>query len=184
MSLVDADRLAHRRLDKKGANILPVLLQERHQEVDGKHDVGGQLVFGHRDVADGNTNAENLLELELDRRLLLANLLRQVVRVAQRRRELAGLVETGTEETWDLLDDRLGGEEKVKRLGKLLNLLLVLVHLLQVLDGAKVDAQALCLVAVELVSKNTRTHLWLGSIRQTTSVQMSNVVFLITGYFR
>lgn len=38
--LIQTDRLAHRRLDDERLDVLPVLLQERDEEVDGKHDVG------------------------------------------------------------------------------------------------------------------------------------------------
>ena len=46
--------------------------------------------------------------------------------------ELAGLVQAGTEETRNLLDDGLRSEEGVVFLSQLLHQLLVLVHLLQV----------------------------------------------------
>lgn len=65
-SLVDTAGRRHGSLDDKGANVLPALLKERDKVVDGKHDVGDELVLGHADVADGNTEAENLLKLELD----------------------------------------------------------------------------------------------------------------------
>jgi hypothetical protein len=43
-------------------------------------------------------------------------------------RELAGLGQTGTEQTRDLLDQSLGSEERVVLLGELLDELLVLVE--------------------------------------------------------
>jgi hypothetical protein len=45
------------------------------------------------------------------------------------------LVEAGAEETGDLLDDGLGGDEVLVLLGQLLDQLLVLVELLQSLDA-------------------------------------------------
>jgi len=59
------------------------------QEVRTQHDVGKNLVLGHLDVADGDTQAENLLELELDRRADLNELVVQVFAGADGRRELA-----------------------------------------------------------------------------------------------
>jgi hypothetical protein len=100
-------------------------------------------------VADGDAEAEHLLQLELDRRADLGQLVRQVLRVRDRGRELAGwrgrdesasggevdrwritrtLGETGAEETRDLLDEGLGGEEGVVLLRELLDELLVLVE--------------------------------------------------------
>lgn len=63
------------------ATHLPVLLQKRDEEVDGKHRVGDELVIGHLDVADGDTEAENLLQLELDRRANLGDLVSEVLSV-------------------------------------------------------------------------------------------------------
>lgn len=62
-------------------DVLPVLLEERDQEIDGQHSVGGDLVFGHVNVANGNTEAEDLLELELDGRLDLVDLVGEIVGV-------------------------------------------------------------------------------------------------------
>lgn len=54
-----------------------------------QHDVGEDLVVGHLDVADGDTQAKNLLELELDRRADLGDLVRKVLSVGDGRGELA-----------------------------------------------------------------------------------------------
>jgi len=67
--LVEADGLAHGGLDVERLDVLPVLLEQGDEEVDAEHDVSEDLVVVHVDVADGNTQAENLLELELDSRL-------------------------------------------------------------------------------------------------------------------
>ena len=55
-----------------------------------QHDVGKDLVVGHLNVADGDTQAENLLELELDRRANLGDLVLEVLRVRDGGGELAG----------------------------------------------------------------------------------------------
>ena len=72
------------------ADVLPVLLEQRNQEVDGEHDVGSDLVLGHVDVSDGDTKAENLLELELDSALDLGDLVVEVLTVRDGSRELSG----------------------------------------------------------------------------------------------
>ena len=54
-----------------------------------QHDVAENLVLSHLDVADGDTQAENLLELELDRRADLNDLAAQVFGRADGGRELA-----------------------------------------------------------------------------------------------
>ena len=92
---------------------MPSLLQQRDEVVDGQHDITNQLVLGHADVADSNTHAEHLLELELDGGLDLVDLVVKGLGVRDRSRELSSLGETGTEETRDLLDEGIGGEEGI-----------------------------------------------------------------------
>lgn len=65
----------------EGADILPVLLEQGDEEVDGKHDVANNLIFVHVDVADGDPHAEDLLELELDSALDIVDLVGQVLSV-------------------------------------------------------------------------------------------------------
>ncbi len=79
----------------QGLDVLPVLLEERHEEVDGQVDVGEQLGFGHLDVADGDAEAEGLLELKLHGALDFVELLEDVLVGAEQGGELAGLRNTG-----------------------------------------------------------------------------------------
>ena len=58
-------------------------------------------------MADGNTETQDLLELELDGALDLDDLVVQVLVVRDRGRELAGLGKTWSEQTGDLLDESL-----------------------------------------------------------------------------
>jgi hypothetical protein len=64
--LVEPVWRGHGSFDDQAADVLPALLQQRHEIVDGKHDVGNELIFAHLDVSDRDTHAENLLQLELD----------------------------------------------------------------------------------------------------------------------
>ena len=80
---------AHGSLECEGANVLPALLEEGDEVVDGQHDVADKLLIGHVDVADGDTHAENLLELELDGGLDLGDLGGKVLVVGDGGRELA-----------------------------------------------------------------------------------------------
>lgn len=67
--LVKALGRRHRSLDCQAAHVLPSLLQQGDEVVDSQHDVGDQLILSHANVSDGDTHAENLLQLELDGRL-------------------------------------------------------------------------------------------------------------------
>ncbi len=150
--------LAHGGLDVERLDVLPLLLEEGDQEVDGKHDVGEELVIAHLDVADGDTEAENLLKLELDGALDIGNLLLEILVVRNGSRELTGLGKTGTQQTRDLLDQSFGSKESIVLLGELLNELLVLVELLQVLNGHEFEVDKLGTVDIGGIGKNAQAH--------------------------
>lgn len=90
--LVETLGRGHGSLDGQASNVLPALLQEGDEVVDGKHDVSNELVLGHADVADSDTHAENLLQLELDGGLDLGDLVAEVLVVGDWGRELASCV--------------------------------------------------------------------------------------------
>lgn len=59
-SLIEALWLSHGALDVERSDILPVLLQQRHQEIHRQVDVVDQLILGHLDVTNGNSQTQNL----------------------------------------------------------------------------------------------------------------------------
>jgi len=111
--LVDALRLAHGCLDVRRLQVLPVLLQEGDQEVECHHGVVADLVLVHLSVSDASTEAQNLLQLELDGGLELKNLLGEVIGLGDGSWELTSTVHVGSDQTGDGLDDRLGAEEGI-----------------------------------------------------------------------
>ena len=169
---------AHGSLEGEGANVLPALLEEGDEVVDGQHDVANKLLIGHVDVADSDTHAENLLELELDGGLDVGDLGGEVLVVGNRGGELTGceresvdcarliesgsarltLGKTGTQQTRNLLDESVGSDEGVVLAGQLLDELLVLVELLQVLGGHGVNTTVLGTVDIVLVTENADGH--------------------------
>lgn len=56
-----------------------------------QHDIGKNLILSHLDVSDSDTQAENLLELELDGRTDLSELVGEVFGVGHRGGELSSL---------------------------------------------------------------------------------------------
>ena len=68
-------------------------------------------------MADSNVQAQYLLELELDGRLHLVDLGGEILALLDQGWEFASLVEAGTEQTRDLLDQSLGCKEVVVFLG-------------------------------------------------------------------
>lgn len=73
--------LAHGGLQVKRLDVLPLLLEQRDQEVDSQHGVGNNLVLVHVDVTNGTSETKDLLQLELDGGPDLNELPGEVVRV-------------------------------------------------------------------------------------------------------
>jgi len=162
--LVDALGGRHGSLDGQASNVLPALLEKRDEVVDGQHDVTDQLILSHLDVTDGDTHAENLLQLELDGRLDLSDLVGEIFGVRDGGGELAGLGETGTQETRNLLDESLGSDEGIVLASELLDQLLVLVELSQVLSGHGINTEVLGTIDIVLVTENADGHVGAGDL--------------------
>lgn len=143
--------------DSQRPDVLPSLLQQRNQVVDSKHDISNQLILGHANVSNSNTQAKNLLELELDGAFDVGDLLGQIFCVGNGSGEFSSLGQTGAEETGDLLDELLGGDEGVVLAGEFLDKLLVLVKLLQVVNRHGLEAVVFSAIDVVLVSKDTKS---------------------------
>lgn len=88
--LVDALGGRHGSLDGQASNVLPALLEQGDEVVDGQHDVTDELVLGHLNVANSDTHTQNLLQLELDGGLDLGDLVGEVLSVRDGGGELAG----------------------------------------------------------------------------------------------
>jgi len=148
----------------EGLDVVPVLLEEGDQEIDGHHAVLTELITGHANIADGDTHAQDLLELELDVGFHVVALLLDVVVVGDQGGELTGLVQAGAQQTRNLRDEDLGGQEGVVLEGKLLDELLVLVELLEILNGLEVHAQLGGLVAMDGVTEDADLHARAGNV--------------------
>lgn len=122
-----------------------VKLQNGVWKVRTEHDVSEDLVLSHVGVAYSNTQAKNLLQLELDSRADLVELVAKVLSVGDGGGEFSSckavqslssstiesvhtLGKTGSQETRNLLDQSLRCEECIVFLCQLLNELLVLVE--------------------------------------------------------
>lgn len=131
-------------------------------------------------MADSDTQAQDLLELEFDGRADLSDLVGKILRVGHGGGELAGLGETGTKETRNLLDEGFRGKESIVFLGELLDKLLVLVEprnqdqgltfnisdgglqvvdaLLQVINGHVLEVNLFSTIDIIGISENADGH--------------------------
>jgi hypothetical protein len=166
---VNLEGRAHGTLDVNHLDVLPSLLKKRDQEVHRKLDIKDNFVVSHTDVGDGKGQASHLLHLELDGSLDGINLVLKNVVLIKGGGELTSLVEARTKDTRDLLDQGGGGQEVIIFLGELLNKLLVLVELLQVLNGHLVNSHLVGLLAMLGISKDTHGGVRLGDGRKLES---------------
>ena len=130
-SLIEALGLAHGRFQGKRADILPVLLEERNQEVHGLICVGQDLLLGHLDVTNGDSKGKHLLHLKFNCAAHIINAILKILLVVDEDRKLASLVQTRTNDLGNLLDKGGGSKKGIVLLRKLLDELLVLIELLQ-----------------------------------------------------
>ena len=133
----------------QGLNVLPALLQQGHQEVDGHVDVLSEFFFVHGGDTDGGTHTEDLLQLESDGGLDFLNLFFDLFVFTDGDGELADLVEGVTHKLGDLLHQGFGGEEDIERLSPLLDQFLILVEFLGTFDIDAADIDLLGLVTVD-----------------------------------
>ena len=127
------ERRPHRALHVQHLDVLPVLLQQRREEIARELNVERNVRLRHLDVADGDIEAHHFLHLEFDGRAHRVDLVLQIRAAVDQRREFAGLGEARAEQARNLLDERVRREEGVVLLGELLDDLLVLPLMLIVL---------------------------------------------------
>jgi len=167
--LEETHGLTHGRFEVKGLDVLPVLLQEGDKEVDTQHDIGEDLVVVHLDVANGDTETQDLLELEFDGGADFGDFVGQILSGGDGGGEFAGFGETRSEKTRNLLDQGFRREESIVFLGELFDKLLVLVQLLQVISGHVLLVNLLSAINIGGIGKDTDGHAWTGDIREFDS---------------
>ena len=87
---------SHGRLYVERPHVLPILLQEGHEEINCQHNVRVQLVRFHGDVTDGYGQTQDLFHLELDGSLDGLHLFLHGLLVGECGGELASFVQTGS----------------------------------------------------------------------------------------
>jgi len=97
------------------------------------------LLIVHAFVTDGNIHACDLLELPLDGSSNIIDLLGDWLGMGDWLWESSDSVKNWSKNDWDLLNERISGEEKSVLLGPLLDKLLVLVELLEGIKGGDIN---------------------------------------------
>lgn len=139
---------------------MPVLLQQGNQEVDSHQNLVDQDILFHFDVTNGNSQTQDLFQLELNGGSNVSDLLVQVIVVGDWGWELTSLGQLRTQESWDLLDQDFRSDEGRVLLSQLFDQLLVLVQLLQIFDGHSVDTTGLGSVDIESITEDTDGQVW------------------------
>lgn len=124
----------------EGSNILPSLLHERDQEVDGHGQVLSEAVLTSLNGSNGGTEARSLLGLELHGVLELINLGSDLLTFSQSDGEEAHLDQNVSEKLGGLLGNGITGKQDVVLLGPFFDLGLVLVKGLETINVNVGDA--------------------------------------------
>lgn len=163
LSTEELEGLAHGGLDVDTLEVVPSLLEEGSEEVDTHADVLSEFLLGHLLVADGDGEAGDLLELELDGGAGVVDLGSQVFVVSNDLGEHTDSVKNGSEDGGDLLDEGVRSEEHGVLLGPLLDELLVLVEGLEEIEVNGVNLDVLGLNDVEMLGVSDEADLEAGS---------------------
>jgi len=153
-SLVNSMGFSHSSLDIKGFDVLPILLEERNEEVDGHGDIDNQLIFRMSNVSNGHSDAKYFLQLKLHRAFHIRHFRFHILVGSEKGWEFASFVQTWSQDSRNLTKNRLACQKSIVFLGKFLDEFFVLVEFLEGLNVFEFDTDLGGLVIVDLVSKN------------------------------
>lgn len=156
----------HSGLDVDDLDVLPLLLQERDEEVDGKNDVALQLISVEVNMTNRDREAKDLLHLELNGVENTVNLLSGILRVGDDRGELTSSVKTGTHNSRKLLDERIRSQESVVLLSELTDELLVLVEVGDFINVHARNTLLLTDLLVLIVDEDADINVRSGGVRK------------------
>jgi hypothetical protein len=154
--------LGHSGLDVDSLHVVPSLLKEGDQEVQGHVDVLSEFFVIEVLSSDWDGEAGNFLKLELDGGLDTRDLVFKGIVMGNDGGEHLNSVKDWSQNDWDLLNQRVSGEEHGVFLGPLLDEFLVLVELLELIEGGhiNVDSGFLDFVGVLGISNKAQFHVW------------------------
>ena len=157
----DLYTLTHGHFDVDTFHVMPSLLEQRGQEVEGHNDVGSDLFIGHLLVADSDVQVGDLLELPLNGTSDILDLLLERLGVGNWLWELTNSVKDWSK-LGNFLDEGAGGEKHRVLLGPVLDELLIFVKLFEMVNTENIDVELVGLgfVHVLLISNHANLELW------------------------
>merc|ERR1719326_494692 len=164
--LVKSDCWSHGGFDVEGPDVLPLLLQQGNQEIDG-----------HVDITDSNGQAQNFFHLEFDGLFHFFDFGDHIVSLGQNSWKLTGFVQTWSQQSRNLSDQSIGSQESVVFFGKFLDELLVLVEFFQVIDGHVWDAEFGGFINMGLVTEDANGEFWSSGVWELDGTGESLVLF-------
>ena len=165
-NLVKSDCWSHGGFDVERPDVLPLFLQQGNQEIDGHVDVLDQLIVVHLDITYGNSQTKDFLHLEFDGSFHLFDFANHIVSLSQDTWKLTGFVQTWSQQSWNLSDQCIGGQESIVLLGKFLDKLLILVEFFQIFNRHVWNSVFGGFIDVSLVTKNANGEFWSGGVRK------------------
>merc|ERR1719318_459301 len=102
--LVQPLYFSHGTLHMQRTHILPVLLQQRYQEIDSQEYILSKIILTHTNMTNSNRQAQHFLHLEFDGAFDVFKFVLKLFAVGHHSWELASLVQPRTKQSWNLLD--------------------------------------------------------------------------------
>jgi len=172
------DGLRHGALDVDGLAVVPALLEEGNQEVQGHHDIHTELIVTHGGRSDGGGKAGNLLKLPLDGGTDVLDLAEEGLVVGDDLGEHLDSVKNRSDDDWHLLEDGVRSDQEGVLLGPALDQLFLLVELLEVLKINNIDINAELgnLVLVFLIGDNADLEVGARVVGETHGTDESLVL--------
>jgi len=159
----DSDTLAHGRLDVNSFHVMPSLLQQGSQEVEGHNGVLSDLFISHGFVSNGNVQVGNFLKLPLDGSSSVIDLLGDIVILGDWCWEHTNSVKNWTKGKWNLLDEGVSSQKNGVLLSPLLNQFLILVEFLEEVHVNNINTLqvgGLGLIGMLLIGDEADFHVW------------------------
>merc|ERR1719318_2266056 len=98
-------------------HILPVLLQQRYQEINSQKYILSKIVFTHANMSDSHRQTQHLLHLEFNGSFDVFKFVLKFFTVSHHSWKLTSLVQSRTKQSRNLFDQGVRCDERIILLG-------------------------------------------------------------------